>query len=182
MKNRDFIITSLQPWDIEIGSTIKNTALEISKTNRVLYINTPMDYSTCFRGNKNAAWKHRMDVVKKRVSPIRQINERMWVADCPFCVFPVGGLPTACLFDTVNRINNKMIADYICKVASRFGFTDYIHLIDTDIYRSQYLKEYIKPALSIYYCRDFVIGQPYWKKKRSAARSHAGGKVGHCFN
>lgn len=46
MKNRDFIITSLQPWDIEIGSTIKNTALEISKNNRVLYINTPMDYST----------------------------------------------------------------------------------------------------------------------------------------
>ena len=40
MKNRDFIITSLQPWDIEIGSTIKN--------NRVLYINTrwiiPPDY------------------------------------------------------------------------------------------------------------------------------------------
>ena len=27
----DFIITSLQPWDIEIGSTIKNTAMEISK-------------------------------------------------------------------------------------------------------------------------------------------------------
>lgn len=52
MKNRDFIITSLQPWDIEIGSTIKNTALEISKNNRVLYINTPMDYSTRLRGNK----------------------------------------------------------------------------------------------------------------------------------
>lgn len=69
MKNRDFIITSLQPWDIEIGSTIKNTALEISKTNRVLYINTPMDYSTCFRGNKNAAWKHRMDVVQETGIP-----------------------------------------------------------------------------------------------------------------
>ena len=60
MKNRDFVITSLQPWDIEIGSTIKNMALEISKTNRVLYINTPMDYSTRLRGNKDAAWKHRM--------------------------------------------------------------------------------------------------------------------------
>ena len=33
---RDFIITSLQTWDIEIGSTIKNTALEISKQNRVM--------------------------------------------------------------------------------------------------------------------------------------------------
>ena len=31
---KDFIITSLQTWDIEIGSTIKNTALEISKQNR----------------------------------------------------------------------------------------------------------------------------------------------------
>ena len=61
MKNRDFIITSLQPWDIEIGSTIKNTALEISKNNRVLYINTPMDYSTRLRGNKNKAWTRRMD-------------------------------------------------------------------------------------------------------------------------
>ena len=51
---RDFIITSLQTWDIEIGSTIKNTALEISKQNRVLYINTPMgkynpDWAVAFR-------------------------------------------------------------------------------------------------------------------------------------
>ena len=51
---KDFIITSLQTWDIEIGSTIKNTALEISKQNRVLYINTPMDYSTRLKGNKQA--------------------------------------------------------------------------------------------------------------------------------
>ena len=49
---RDFIITSLQTWDIEIGSTIKNTALEISKQNRVLYINTPMDISIRLRGNR----------------------------------------------------------------------------------------------------------------------------------
>ena len=43
MEKQDFIITSLQPWDIEIGSTIKNTALEISKENRVLYVSTPLD-------------------------------------------------------------------------------------------------------------------------------------------
>ena len=32
---RDFIITSLQTWDIEIGSTIKNTALEISINGKI---------------------------------------------------------------------------------------------------------------------------------------------------
>ena len=45
----DFIITSLQSWDIEIGSTIKNTASEIAKKHRVLYVNPPMDIATRLR-------------------------------------------------------------------------------------------------------------------------------------
>ena len=45
----DFIITSLQSWDIEIGSTIKNTASEIAKKHRVLYLNPPMDIATRLR-------------------------------------------------------------------------------------------------------------------------------------
>ena len=62
---RDFIITSLQTWDIEIGSTIKNTALEISKQNRVLYINTPMDISIRLRGNRQSpSYIRRMAVIK----------------------------------------------------------------------------------------------------------------------
>ena len=61
---RDFIITSLQTWDIEIGSTIKNTALEISKQNRVLYINTPMDISIRLRGNRQSpSYIRRMAVI-----------------------------------------------------------------------------------------------------------------------
>lgn len=164
MENRDFIITSLQSWDIEIGSTIKNTALEISKQNRVLYINTPMDHTTWLRGGDSAAYQHRRDVLRGRTPALRQINERMWVADCPFMVYSIGKLPGTWLFDRFNRSNNRKIARRILEVAASLGFRDFIHLIDTDIYRSQYLKEFIRPALSIYYCRDFVIGESYWKK------------------
>ena len=39
-----------------------------------------------------------------------------------------------------------------------------ILFIDTDIYRSRYLKGLIDPAVSVYYCRDFVIGDKYWLK------------------
>lgn len=164
MENRDFIITSLQSWDIEIGSTIKNTALELSKKNRVLYINTPLDHTTWLRGERNAAYRHRLDVIRGRTPALRQINERMWVADCPFMIYSIGKLPGTWLFDRVNRSNNRKIARRILEAADSLGFRDFIHLIDTDIYRSQYLKEYIRPALSIYYCRDFVIGESYWKK------------------
>ncbi len=164
MENRDFIITSLQSWDIEIGSTIKNTALEISKRNRVLYINTPMDHTTWLRGDRNAAYRQRLDVIRGRTPALRQINERMWVADCPFMIYSIGKLPGTWLFDRANRSNNRKIARRILEAAASLGFRDFIHLIDTDIYRSQYLKEFIRPALSIYYCRDFVIGESYWKK------------------
>lgn len=161
---KDFIITSLQTWDIEIGSTIKNTALEISKQNRVLYINTPMDLSVRLRGNKQApAYVRRMSVIKGDVSPLRQINENMWVLDCPFTLLSVNFLP-APLFNFFNRWNNRRIGQWIVKQAALLGFKDYIHLIDTDIYRSRYLKEYIHPALSIYYRRDYIIGEAYWRK------------------
>ena len=161
---RDFIITSLQSWDIEIGSLIKNTALEISRQNRVLYVNTPMDYSIRLRGNKQAAaYKRRLSVIQGKVPPLRQINENMWVVDCPFTLPSVNLLP-APLFDFFNRRNNRRIGAWIVKQAALLGFKDYIHLIDTDIYRSRYLKEYIRPAISIYYRRDYVIGEAYWRK------------------
>lgn len=164
MENQDFIITSLQSWDIEIGSTIKNTALEISKKNRVLYINPPMDHMTWIRKQKNDAYTHRMNVIKAYTPALRQINPNMWIVDCPFMVYSINQLPTTWLFDWVNRINNKKIGKRILEVVHDLQFKDYIHLIDTDIYRSQYLKEFIQPSISIYYCRDFVIGEKYWKK------------------
>ena len=161
---RDFIITSLQTWDIEIGSTIKNTALEISKQNRVLYINTPMDISIRLRGNRQSpSYIRRMAVIKGEASPLRQINANMWVLDCPFMLFSANFLP-APLFNIANRRNNARIARWIVEQAAALGFKDYIHLIDTDIYRSRYLKEYIHPAVSIYYRRDYVIGEAYWRR------------------
>lgn len=164
MENKDFIITSLQSWDIEIGTTIKNTALEISKKNRVLYVNPPLDYMTRFRGEQTMSYIRSLDVIKKRVLPLRQINPNLWVVDCPFILHSINRLPSAWLFDLFNYINNKKIANQILKTIKELNFNNYIHLIDTDIYRSQYLKDLIKPFLSIYYCRDFVIGIDYWKK------------------
>lgn len=161
---RDFIITSLQPWDIEIGSTIKNTALEISKQNRVLYVSTPLDLNTRWHGNNSSpSYVHRMEVIKGKVSPLRQVNENMWVLDCPFTLLSINKFPDF-LFDIFNRLNNKKLGKWIVKQATKLGFKEYIHLIDTDLFRSRYLKEYIHPAISIYYRRDYIIGFPYWRK------------------
>lgn len=165
----DFIITSLQSWDTAIGSTIKNTASEISKFHRVLYVNPPIDIATRLRiairkkGELSPTQQRQMEIIQGKSSPLRRINENLWALDCPFTIHSVGQLPTP-LFNILNRWNNEKIGRWIVKQAAVLSFKEYIHLIDTDLFRSLHLKEYIRPAINIYYRRDYVIGFPYWRK------------------
>ncbi len=147
----DFIITSLQSWNIEIGSTIKNTAAEIAKEHRVLFVNPAMDIATRLRSGKSPHHQ------------LRPVSPNLWVLDLPCILHSVGQLPFW-LFRPLNRANNRTIGKHIVRTVRQLGFHDYIHLIDTDLFRSLHLKEYIHPALSIYYRRDYVIGVPYWRK------------------
>ncbi|MCK9312120.1 MAG: glycosyltransferase [Bacteroidales bacterium] len=164
MEGQHFIITSLQIWEIEIGTTIRNIALEISKQNKVLYINTPLDHFTWLRSRNRPKSDHRIDVIRKKMPPVKQINENLWVLNFPFMIYSVNRLPTSFLFDFFNKINNRKMARYIQKQAKTLNFDNNILFIDNDIYRSQYMKEFLSPRLSIYYRRDYVIGRSYWKK------------------
>lgn len=149
----DFIITSLQPWDIEIGSTIKNTALEISKQNRVFYINTLPGLWQ---------WMREYRILSKRNDVI--INKNMHVVYCNTPLLPAGSMPFKWLFKMVNYYNNHKIAQAIKRSIRRYNIHKYTHIIDTDIFRSRYLKQLLQPEISIYYRRDYVIGVDYWKK------------------
>lgn len=164
MQNRDFIITSLQPWDIPIGSNAKDIALEISKHNRVLYINTPLDKINILKANGSAPdYLQRRDVIKGKTTTLRQVSPSLWVLDYPFSVWPVNFLPDGKLFDWINRLNNKRMYHFVRKVIKEIGFSNYFLFIDNDIYRSFYATEYLNPALSIYYRRDNMTSA-YWRK------------------
>lgn len=164
MKNQDFIITGLQSWDIPVGSNAIDIAKEISKNNRVLYVNSPLDLMTIYRNKPTPQNQHRLDVYKKKIDPIRKISESLWVLDFPLSILSVNGLPDGFLFDLFNKANNKKIFKYIKKVAGELGLIDPIHLIDNDIYRSFYSKDFLHPKLSVYYRRDNVQPYEYWKK------------------
>lgn len=164
MKGRDFIITGLQSWDIPIGSNAIDIAREIAIDNRVLYVNSPLDLMTIYRKEDKPETRHRLEVIKKKKEPLRKISENLWVLDFPFTVWSVNGLPDGILFDFFNRMNNKRMFSYVKKIAAELHFKNYIHFIDNDIYRSFYSKEYLAPALSVYYRRDNLQPFQYWKK------------------
>ncbi|MDO4165095.1 MAG: glycosyltransferase [Bacteroides sp.] len=146
----DFIITSLQSWDTSIGSTIKNTAVEISKKHRVFYVSTPPSLTQWIRNRQ-----------KKNDE---EIHKGLYIIWCTFPALPVNQMPFKWLFNAVNYLNNYLIAKTIKKAIRKYDIQSYIHLIDNDVYRSRYLKQLLHPNLSIYYRRDYVIGVKYWRK------------------
>jgi glycosyltransferase involved in cell wall biosynthesis len=164
MKEKDFIITGLQSWDIPIGSNAIDIAKEIALNNRVLYVNSPLDMMTLYRNKPTPETIHRLEVMKKKASPIRKISDNLWVLDCPFSVWSINGLPDGFLFDVFNKANNKKIFKYIKKTAKELGFKKPIHFIDNDIYRSFYAKDILDAGLTVYYRRDNVQPYAYWKK------------------
>jgi glycosyltransferase involved in cell wall biosynthesis len=164
MKGRDFIITGLQSWDIPIGSNAIDIAKEIAVENRVLYVNSPLDLMTIFRNKPTPETIQRLDVYRKRKTPLRQISDSLWVLDFPFWIWSVNGLPDGPLFDLFNILNNRKIFKYVSKVAADLKFNKPIHFIDNDIYRSFYSKDILNPALSVYYRRDNLQAIDFWKK------------------
>ncbi len=163
MEGRDFIFTSLQSWDVTIGSTVKEIAKEISKKNRVLFINSPLDLKSYCNKSNNKELNYRRTVISKGEISIREVNKNLWVLDFPFTALPVQIFPDGFLFDIVNKFNNKRIYREALKTIKKIGFKEYTLFIDNDLYRSFYAAKYLKPQCSIFFYRDH-LQKAYWQK------------------
>ncbi|MBI3520558.1 MAG: glycosyltransferase [Bacteroidetes bacterium] len=162
-RQRDIIIVGIQPWDIQIGSNCKNMALELSKHHRVLYVNAPLDRSTANKEKNNPSVKRRMDVINRKKASLMPVSNNLWEFNPPIQIESINWLPSP-LFTIANKFNNKRFAKAIAKAARELGFENYYLLNDSDMFRSFYLKEYLRPKKYIYYTRDNLMTVPYWKK------------------
>lgn len=163
IKNRDIIVVGQQPWDIEIGSNCKNLALEFSRHNRVLYVNSPLDRITKLKNAADPKVKQRIDVVNGRTESLIEIKENLWNLYPDEIIESINWIKSDFFYNILNKVNNKRFARSIEKVAKRLGFKNYILFNDNDIFRSFYLKELLKPTISIYYSRDYLLFVDYWK-------------------
>ncbi|MES2332694.1 MAG: glycosyltransferase [Bacteroidota bacterium] len=163
ISNRDIIVVGLQPWDTIIGSNCKDIALQFSKQNRVLYVNYPLDRKTLLRNRTDPKVKKRLNVIRGKENALVKIQENLWNLYPDSIAESINWIKNELIFDFLNRINNKRLAKSILKAVKELGFTDFILFDDNDIIRTFYLKEMLKPAISVYYYRDFILGVDYWK-------------------
>ena len=165
IQNRDIIIVGIQPWDVEIGSNCKNIAEEFAKNNRVLYVNSPLDRISIYRNKKQERIEKRISIVKSGNPEIIEISQNLWNLYPATILESISWIKSPCLFDWLNKINNKRFAKHILWAIEKLGFNDFIIFNDSDMFRSFYMKELLKPETYIYYTRDNLIAVDYWKNQ-----------------
>ena len=115
-----------QPWDTDIGSNCKNIALEMSKHNRVLYVNSPLDRITKFRAKDDPRIQRRINVIQKKEQGLIKIKENLWnyYPDC--LVESINWIDNTTLFTLFNKMNNRKLAKSIMKAIDKLNLQDYI--------------------------------------------------------
>lgn len=160
----DFVIVGQQAWDTDIGSNCKNIAMELAKTNRVLYVNSPLDRFTRHR-KRNEQWvKDRMRVIKNRTPEVTKIQDNLWVLYPDCLVESINWLNSRRIFDFFNKRNNKLFAAAIRRGMDSLGFGEIILFNDNEIFKAFYLNDILTPRLSVYYSRDYMLAVDYWEK------------------
>ncbi|RYF20544.1 MAG: glycosyltransferase family 1 protein [Flavobacteriales bacterium] len=164
LRGRDIIVVGQQPWDTEIGSNCKNIALEFSKANRVLYVNSPLDRITLYRNKGEFKTQKRLAIIKGKEDGLVLIEPNLWnlYPDC--MVESINWIKSTFIFNVFNSINNRKLANSIKKAIDRLGFKDFILFNDNEIFKGFYLNDFLMPKVSVYYSRDYMIAVDYWKK------------------
>lgn len=165
LTKRDIVVIGIQAWDIEIGSNCKNIAEEFAKNNRVLYVNPPLDRISMYRHRKMEKIRKRTNIVKSRIPELNEISPGLWNLYPATLIESINWISSPKLFDWLNRINNRRFAKQINRAIEKLGFKNYIIFNDSDMFRSFYLKEMLKPETYIYYTRDNLIAVDYWKRQ-----------------
>ena len=160
----DIVVIGLQPWYYPIGSNCKNIALQLSKNNRILYVNLPINRKTRWSKNKTAGVLEHCKIIKTKTETIRKVQDNLWEFFPPTILESINWLPSKFAFKAGLSINNKRFCKDLSKAMESLHFQNIILFNDNDIYNGFYLKQFLKPKLYIYYIRDFLQGFNYWKK------------------
>lgn len=164
LKNKDIIIIGLQPWYTDIGSNCKNIALQLSRYNRVLYVNIPLNRITLLKERSNPVLSSHKAVIAGKANPVQRISKNLWQLFPKHIHESINWVPSTKVFALLCRMNDRRLASDIEEGASFLGFKDYVLFNDNDIFRGLFLKDMLKPKLYIYYCRDFLTSSGYYRK------------------
>ena len=162
--NRDIIVYGMQAWDFNIASTCKYTAIEMSKNNRVLFVNPPMQRSSALFHKNDPDIAKRLKINRGEEEDLVQESENLWVLYPKTIVESINWIKSPAIFNFFNKINDRRYAREVLKAVTKLDFNNYILFNDNSMITGFYFKELLKPSIFIYLLRDAVIHVDYHKR------------------
>jgi teichuronic acid biosynthesis glycosyltransferase TuaH len=159
IKDRDIVLFSFQPWNSEIAFNLKDMAYELARYNRVLFIDRARDRNTVLKGMLAGKPPN-----ISRQENLEQVQNNFWVLHPATMLESGNWSPNYKLFDFFNRINNRRISADIKNSIRKLGFKNCLLINDNDFFRGLYLKSLLPVRQYIFYIRDFLTVQPFFKK------------------
>ncbi|MCC8088436.1 MAG: hypothetical protein LIO79_04120 [Rikenellaceae bacterium] len=151
LHDKNFVITSDKSWsDSDVGDA-QSMAVEMSRYNRVLYVNPPQDILQLMKGSVDGDF--RSSIWRGPNLAIKRISHSLWIMEPPIITAPVNKISYDSVFDVLNKKNNRKLSRAIFWAMNELGFEEIIHINDNDVFGSFYLKEILMPKLSVYYKR-----------------------------
>lgn len=164
IKDKDIIVVGIQAWDIEIGSNCKNIALELSKNNRVLYVNPPMTRAVMRSQSDKETIQKRIRIKNGEEDSLVKIGPNLWNLYPKTLIESINWLPVHLLFKILNKKNAIGYANDIKVASASLDFKNAMIFNDSSMFLGAYLKDLLNAELYIYYIRDNLITQDYFKK------------------
>jgi len=165
-KNFDIIIFTLFRTDHEYSSVSLSWAKEISKNNRVFYLNHPYSLKDFFQGLGSPSIKKQLPyLLTNRISYEKneQIPEN-FISIRPTLSLPINWLPPGKIYNFFSNLNNKIVLRAIRKAIKDFNIEKFIYLNCYDPYFAGFLPNDFGATLSIYQSIDDISQDPYSKK------------------
>jgi glycosyltransferase involved in cell wall biosynthesis len=164
IRNRDIVVIGIQPWDITIGSNCKNIAVEFARQNRVLYVNSPLDRITMYRDKSKPGIQQRIRVQNGTEPDMVKLQDNLWNLNPVGLTESINFIKQDCIYDILNKRNSRIFAKAVNSAIERLGFRDVILFNDSSMFLGVYMKELIRPATYVYYMRDYLTRNPYWRR------------------
>lgn len=164
IKDKDIIVVGIQAWDIEIGSNCKNIALELSKNNRILYVNPPMTRAVMRSQSDKETIQKRIRIKNGEEDSLVKIGPNLWNLYPKTLIESINWLPVHLLFKILNKKNAIGYVNDIKVASASLDFKNAMIFNDSSMFLGAYLKDLLNAELYIYYIRDNLITQDYFKK------------------
>ena len=144
----DIVCFSLSRWDAPISSPAASIAKELSKENRVFFIEHPYSFKDYLREGKSG----------------REYQDGNVHVITPPLVYPINFLPPGKFYDKLSSINNRILIKTLRKILIKHQIKQYIFINFFDPFFLRSIPNDIQPVKYIYQCMDDISQEAYTRR------------------